>query len=173
MSRDIRRTIAVALVLVALGGCARRKKYENPIKTNSQQPDKALFDRAIGDIERSRFEVARLTLQTLINTYPDSEYIAKSKLAIADSWYRQGGSSGFAQAEAEYKDFITFFPNMEEAAESQKKVCQIHYQQMEKPDRDSMHAIKAEAECRQLLLQFPNSKLLAEVEQMLRCTGAI
>jgi len=78
----------VALILVAAvaGGCARRKKYENPIQTNSQQPDKILFDRAIGDVERSRFEVARLTLQTLINTYPDSEYIAKAKLAIADSW---------------------------------------------------------------------------------------
>jgi len=160
----------VALILAAAlaGGCARRKKYENPIQTNSQQPDKILFDRAIGDVERSRFEVARLTLQTLINTYPDSEYIAKAKLAIADSWYRQGGSHALAQAEAEYKDFITFFPGMEEAVESQKKVCQIHYQQMEKPDRDPIHALKAEAECRDALLRFPNSKFVPEVEQMLR-----
>ena len=159
------------MVLMAglLAGCGiRRKKYENPITTNSQQPDKVLFDRAIGDIEHSRFEVARLTLQTLINTYPDSEYIAKAKLALADSWFRQGGTSGLAQAEAEYKDFITFFPTMEEAAESQKKVCQIHYQQMEKPDRDPIHALKAEAECRQFLVQFPNSKFVPSVEQMLR-----
>jgi outer membrane protein assembly factor BamD len=163
------RFSVVALLLVAVaGGCARRKKYENPIQTNSQQPDKILFDRAIADIERSRFEVARLTLQTLINTYPDSEYIAKSKLAIADSWYRQGGSHALAQAEAEYKDFITFFPGMEEAVESQKKVCEIHYKQMEKPDRDPLHAVKAEAECRQALLQFPNSKFVGDIEQMLR-----
>lgn len=160
--------LALALVAALGGGCARRKKYENPIQTNSQQPDKILFDRAIGDIERSRFEVARLTLQTLINTYPDSEYIAKAKLAIADSWYRQGGTHALAQAEAEYKDFITFFPGMEEAVESQKKVCQIHYQQMEKPDRDPIHALKAEAECHQALLQFPNSKFVPEIEQMLR-----
>jgi outer membrane protein assembly factor BamD len=168
MSRNLLKVAAVALALAMLAGCARRKKYENPILTNSQQPDKVLFDRAIGDIERSRFEVARLTLQTLINTYPDSEYLAKAKLAIADSWYRQGGANGLAQAEAEYKDFITFFPNMEEASESQKKVCQIHYQQMEKPDRDPTHAIKAEYECRQLILQFPNSKFAPEAEQMLR-----
>jgi outer membrane protein assembly factor BamD len=168
MHRNWQKVMAAALILTALTGCARRKKYENPIQTNSQQPDKVLFDRAVGDIERSRFEVARLTLQTLINTYPDSEYLAKSKLAIADSWYRQGGTNGLAQAEAEYKDFITFFPNMEESAESQKKVCQIHYNQMEKPDRDPTHAVKAEAECRQLLLQFPNSKFIPEVEQMLR-----
>jgi outer membrane protein assembly factor BamD len=168
MHATVRKVIVLVAAAAALTGCARRKKYENPIITNSQQPDKVLFDRAIGDIERSRFEVARLTLQTLINTYPDSEYIAKAKLAIADSWYRQGGTNGFAQAEAEYKDFITFFPTMEEAAESQKKVCQIHYQQMEKPDRDPQHAIKAEAECRQFLVQFPNSKFVPQVEQMLR-----
>lgn len=163
-----KKALAVILALVALSGCARRKKYENPIKSDSQQPDKVLFDRAIGDIERSRFDVARLTLQVLINTYPDSEYIAKAKLAIADSWYRQGGSQGLAQAEAEYKDFITFFPTMEEAAESQMKICQIHYQQMEKPDRDPLHAVKAEAECRQMLVQFRNSKFVPNVEQMLR-----
>ncbi|HZS52358.1 MAG TPA: outer membrane protein assembly factor BamD [Bryobacterales bacterium] len=168
MHATVRKLIVLVAAAAALTGCARRKKYENPIITNSQQPDKVLFDRAIGDIERSRFEVARLTLQTLINTYPDSEYIAKAKLAIADSWYRQGGTNGLAQAEAEYKDFITFFPTMEEAAESQKKVCQIHYQQMEKPDRDPQHAIKAEAECRQFLVQFPNSKFVPQVEQMLR-----
>lgn len=159
----------MVLMAALLAGCGiRRKKYENPITTNSQQPDKVLFDRAINDIERSRFEVARLTLQTLINTYPDSEYIAKAKLALADSWFREGGTNGLAQAEAEYKDFITFFPTMEEAAESQKKVCQIHYQQMEKPDRDPVHALKAEAECRQFQIQFPNSKFASSVEQMLR-----
>ncbi len=164
----MRKVVVLVLALAMLAGCARRKKYENPITTNSQQPDKVLFDRAIADIERSRFEVARLVLQNLINTYPDSEYIAKSKLAIADSWYRQGGTQALAQAEAEYKDFITFFPGMEEAAESQMKICQIHYQQMEKPDRDALHAVKGEAECRQLLLQFPNSKFVAQTEQMLR-----
>ncbi len=164
----MRKMLVIVVAVAMLAGCARRKKYENPITTNSQQPDKVLFDRAVADLERSRFDVTRFTLQTLINTYPDSEYIAKAKLAIADSWYRQGGSSALAQAEAEYKDFITFFPGMEEAAESQMKICQIHYQQMEKPDRDPIHAAKAEAECRQMLLQFPNSKFLAQVEQMLR-----
>ena len=46
-----------------------RKKYENPITKDTQQPDKVLFDKAINDIEHGRYEVARLTLNTLINTY--------------------------------------------------------------------------------------------------------
>ena len=67
-------------------GC-RKKAYENPITKDTQQPDKVLFDTAIDDIEHGRYERARLTLQTLMNTYDTSEYLAKAKLAVADSWY--------------------------------------------------------------------------------------
>ena len=163
------RIAAVAVVLVLLTSCGfRRKKYENPIAADTQQPDKVLFDKAINDIEHSRFEIARLLLQNLINTYDTSEYLAKSKLAYADSWFREGGSNGLAQAEAEYKDFILFYPTLEESAEAQEKVCMIHYRQMEKPDRDGMHALRAEEECRNLLLQFPNSKFAPRAQQLLR-----
>ncbi len=155
------------MLLLAVLGCGR-SPYDNPIANNSQQPDKILFDKAVENIERHRYELARITLQTLINTYPDSEYIAKAKLAIADSWYREGTSTGLAQAEAEYKDFITFFPNMEEAAESQLKICQIHYNQLQKPDRNNIHAVRADQECRQLLLRYPNSVFREETEQLLR-----
>jgi len=159
---------ALLLVLaVASGGC-RRRRYENPITKDTHQPDKILFDKAIADIERGRYEIARLTLQTLINTYDTSEYLAKAKLAIADSWYREGGSHALAQAEAEYKDFILFYPTLEEAPEAQMKICMIHYKQMEKADRDQTHALRAEEECRQLLVQFPNSKFAPQVEQILR-----
>jgi len=146
----------------------RRHKYDDPITKDTKQPDKVLFDKAISDIEHSRFEIARITLNTLINTYDQSEYLAKAKLAIADSWYREGGTSGLAQAEAEYKDFILFYPTMEEAAESQQKICEIHYKQMEKSDRDANQAIRAEDECRTLITQFPNSKFIPETQQLLR-----
>jgi outer membrane protein assembly factor BamD len=163
-----RNSLGLALLtILALIGCGRNP-YDNPIATDSQQPDKVLFDQSINYIEKKRFDIARLQLQTLINTYPDSEYIAKAKLAIADSWYQQGGSSSLAQAEAEYDDFITFFPSMEESAEAQKRICEIHYDQMVKPDRDNTHAIRADQECRQLILQWPNSIFRKETEQKLR-----
>src|SRR6266852_7657936 len=165
----VRSSILLAVVLSLLSSsCFRKKKYENPITKDTLQPDKVLFDKAIADIERSRFEVARLTLNTMINTYDTSEFLAKSKLAIADSWYREGGGHGLAQAEAEYKDFILFYPTMEEAAEAQEKVCMIHYNQMDKADRDPNNALRAEQECRQLLVQFPNSKFAPQAEQRLR-----
>jgi outer membrane protein assembly factor BamD len=147
----------------------KKKKYETPISKDTLQPDKILFDRAIKDIEHGNYESARIVLNTLINTYDTSEYLAKAKLAIADSWYREGGAHGLAQAEAEYKDFILFYPNMQEAAESQYKVCEIHYKQMDKADRDNSQGQRAEDECRQVLKQFPNAKQFVDkATQMLR-----
>ncbi len=165
----IRNTgILAALAVLLFGiGCGK-KKYENPITKDTQQPDKVLFDSAMNDIEHGRYERARLTLQTLMNTYDTSEYLAKAKLLVADSWFREGGAHGFAQAEAEYKDFILFYPHMEEAAEAQEKICDMQYQQMDKSDRDPTHAFRADDECRNLLTQFPNSKFAPEAAQMLR-----
>ncbi len=72
------------------------------------------------------------------------------------------------QAEIEYKDFRTFFPNMPEAAEAQLKVANIHYQEMEKADRDYTHAMRAEEEYRSLIMEYPDSKLLPQAKQRLR-----
>src|SRR5215471_8062460 len=121
-------------------------------------------------LNHNQLDVARLVLemQTLINAYPDSEYIARAKLALADSWYAEGGSAASAQAEQEYSDFITFFPNMPEAAEAQLKIANIHFSQMEKPDRDFTHAVRAEEEYRKVILQYPdNQKMVAEAEKKL------
>ena len=168
-NKPIRWALVSLIAATMLSSCGfRRKKYENPIGKDTEQPDKVLFDKAVKDIEKGRYEVARLTLNTLMNTYDTSEFMAKAKLAIADSWMREGGTHAMAQAEAEYKDFILFYPMMEESAEAQEKVCNIHYRQMEKPDRDVNHAMRAEDECRSLLQQFPNSKFAPRVAQTLR-----
>jgi outer membrane protein assembly factor BamD len=167
MSRRIPVMLLLGLLVVTVA--CTNKKVSNPIaNVDSKQPDKVLFDRAMDAMKHNRFDVARLSLQTLINTYPDSEFVARAKLAVADSWYAEGGSASLAQAEIEYKDFETFFPNMPEAAEAQLKLANIHYQQMEKSDRDPTHALRAEEEYRQLIMQYPDSKLLPEAKQRLR-----
>ncbi len=102
----------------------------------SKQPDKELYDKAMVAMKKGRYDVARLDLQTLLNTYPESEYRMRAKLSVGDTWFKEGGSAALTQAEAEYEDFITFFPNAPEAAEAKMKVADIYYQQMEKPDRD-------------------------------------
>jgi outer membrane protein assembly factor BamD len=166
MSRRI-PLIAVGILLALTAACTNKKAVNPLADLGSKQPDKVLFDKAMDAMRHNRFDVARLQLQTLINTYPDSEFVARAKLAVGDSWYAEGGTAALAQAEQEYEDFRTFFPNMPEAAEAQLKVANIHYQQMEKADRDYTHAKRAEDEYRSMILEYPDSKLLPEAKQRL------
>ena len=180
MNRLSLKICAVALVILALGDFSsaatkrpKKKKDQdlsaNPLKNvNSKQPDKELYDKAMLALKKSRFDVARLDLQTMLNTYPESEYRMRAKLAVGDSWFKEGGTAALVQAEAEYKDFITFFPNAPEAAEAQMKVADIYYQQMEKPDRDYTNAQRAEQEYRNMINQFPDSTLVPRAKQKLR-----
>jgi outer membrane protein assembly factor BamD len=160
------------LAVVLLPGCSilhrhRNKDLAGPVNPGDQ-PDKILYEKATNEITHGRYDVGRLTLQTMMNTYPDSEYLAKAKLAIADSYYKEGGVSGLTEAELEYKDFITFFPTAPEAPEAQYRVGMAHFRLMGKPDRDRQEALLAEAEFKEFLLKYPDSRMMPVVKARLR-----
>ena len=158
---------SAALAATFLSGCFG-KKNTAPTAGTSAEPDKVLYAKATNDLKHGHYEVGRLALQTLINTYPDSEYLAKAKLAIGDSYYKEGGTAGLKQAIVEYKDFITFFPFLDESANAQMQIAMAHYRQMEKPDRDHAEAVQAEAEFQTFLEKYPNSPLVPQADQHLR-----
>jgi outer membrane protein assembly factor BamD len=108
----MRRVLISGLLgLLAVSVACTNKKVNNPLANlGSKQPDKVLFDRSMDAMKHNKFDVARMTLQTLINTYPDSEFIARAKLAVADSWYAEGGSTALQQAEIEYGHFERMIP---------------------------------------------------------------
>jgi outer membrane protein assembly factor BamD len=163
-----------ALTLVTASQCtAQILPKKKPVDkstdaSNTVEPDKQLYDKAVNDIKHGRHEVGRLGLQTLINTYPDSEYLAKAKLAIADSYFKEGGGSNITLAINGYKDFIVFFPFLPEAAYAQMQVAMANYSEMAKPDRDDTHAKAAEEEFQTFLLKYPKDPLAPQAEQKLR-----
>jgi hypothetical protein len=69
-------------------------------------------------INKSQYGAARSLLETLINNYPDSAFVSPAKLSFGDARYAEGS---YEQAELEYRDFITFFPNRPEASEGEGK----------------------------------------------------
>jgi outer membrane protein assembly factor BamD len=174
----------LVLALSLIPAEAATKKPKNPKKNTdlsanplanvaSRQPDKELYDKAMTALKKGRFDVARLDLQTMLNTYPNSEYQMRAKLAVGDAWFKEGGTAALTQAESEYEDFITFFPQAPEAAEAKMKVADIYFMQMEKPDRDYLNAQKAEQKYREMIDQFPDSSLVPRAKQRLRETQEV
>lgn len=179
LKRSLRSSSALCLLAIFSGAVAQAGIFHHKSKPLSQkddalasvtsnQPDKELFDRAMIALKKGKYDISRLDLQTLLNTYPDSEYAMRAKLAIGDTWYKEGGTASLQQAEEEYKDFITFFPDKPEAAEAQMKVADIYYKQLQKPDRDPTNAVRAQEEYRAMILQYPDSSLVPQAKQHLR-----
>ncbi len=180
----MKRYFVAVVMLLSLGGSlsarplGQKKPKITKVKTpaaqkkaapaDSAEPDKVLYLRAMQDVKQKKFTEARLDFQTLINTYPDSEYLAKAKLGVADSFYKQGGTSNFTQAVEEYKNFIVFFPFLDEAAYAQMQVGMAHYRMMEKADRDNSQAEAADQEFRTFLAKYPQNPLVPKAEQYLR-----
>jgi len=174
----LRRLVLLLLciiVLVDASQCSaqiifhkKKKVNKSTDASNTVEPDKQLYDKAMDDIKHGKHETGRLGLQTLINTYPDSEYLAKAKLAIADSYFKEGGTANITQAIAGYKDFIVFFPFLPEAAYAQMQVAMANYNEMAKPDRDNTHAKAAEEEFQTFLQKYPKDPLAPQAEQRLR-----
>jgi hypothetical protein len=63
------KTLALALLPLVLAGCLRW-----PESATHPHPDEALWARATLAFEGQRCDVENITLQTLVNTYPDSTY---------------------------------------------------------------------------------------------------
>jgi len=94
MVKKILVSAALAGALLASSGC--HHKVQNPLSNvGSKQPDKVLFDRAMESMKKGHYQESRTLLDTLINTYPDSEYIARAKLALGDAWYAEGGKAAW------------------------------------------------------------------------------
>lgn len=161
----------IVLAALSLPGCILLSKRSTDLGPNmapGDQPDKVLYEKAKAEIDHGRYDVGRLTLQTMINTYPDSEYLSKAKLLTADSYFKEGGISGLTQAEAEYNDFITFFPTAPEAPEAKYRAGMSHFRLMGKPDRDLSEARAAQEQFKEFLQKYPDNSLVPVVKGRLR-----
>ena len=166
MKRNHLSCLVALLLVVGLAGCHRHKHADLDI-SESAEPDKILYEKSVEDIQNKRYDVARLTLQTLLNTYPDSDYLSQAKLAIADSYFQEGTTGALTHAEVEYKDFITFFPHEPEVPFAQYRAALCNFRRLEKPDRDRTYAGRAEHELQLLLLNYPDSEYAADGERKL------
>jgi outer membrane protein assembly factor BamD (BamD/ComL family) len=75
-----RHIVALIVAFCSLTACSNQTSHE----VRSKHLDKVLFDKGTTAVQQKRFTVANLTLQTLVNTYPDSEYAERAKLMLQD-----------------------------------------------------------------------------------------
>lgn len=166
----MRKCLVLALLL-AFSGCGKKVQVQSD--SGLVERDRELYESAMKFLQKNRFIAARLSLQTLLDTYQDSEYGPQAKYAYAESFYREAGHSNLQSAEVEFRQFITFFPDHELADDAQLMVAMTHVKQLQRPDRDDTEARLAEYELNAMISNYPDSPLLDEAKEKLRAVQEV
>ena len=158
--------ICCVTLLVMLTACGPKNK----VASDDVRPgrDKELYEEAMTKLRKGRYDESRLMLNVVITSYPDSEYLPLAKLAIADSFYKEGGSSALEQAIGGYKDFAQYFPTHPMNCQVKLKIAHAYMRQMNAFNRDASKARQAEFQLHATLQTCQTTELKAEIEQNLK-----
>lgn len=138
----LKTLVLITMLSLIAAACGGKDKVKNE---NAAIPgrDKELYEQASTKAQKGRYDEARLLYNVVITTYADSEYLPLSKLAIADSFYLEGGTSNLEQAIGGYKDFAQYFPTHPKICDVKHKIAQSYMRQMGAYNRDATNAKKA------------------------------
>jgi TolA-binding protein len=87
--------------------------------------DRVLYTRGLENTRIGCLSVARLLFQTLMSTYPDSEYASDAWYEMAESFYREGSPAALADARRLFEEYIRFFPNASRLSEARQRLLEI------------------------------------------------
>jgi outer membrane protein assembly factor BamD (BamD/ComL family) len=73
--------LVLVIPLLCLPACSDQNEHE----LRSRNHDQILFERASIAVQQKQFSVANLNFQTLVNTYPQSEYAHRARQMLQDS----------------------------------------------------------------------------------------
>jgi outer membrane protein assembly factor BamD len=144
---------------------ARGKKAS---KTASLPPEE-VYQLALEKIAKKRYFAARAMLQETLPRIPpeDRELLPKVQLAIADAFYRDGGIVNYGEALNSYRNFITYFPQHEQAVYAQLMIGMSMFRQVLAPDRDQTMTLKAIDELRKVETLHPDSPYAKEARDVI------
>jgi outer membrane protein assembly factor BamD len=143
-------------------------EYEELIGEVQPGRDRELFIVATKEVRKGNYEVGRLLFQTIITTYPESQYLPMAKLAVADSFYIEGGTSSLIQAASGYQEWLTFFPTHPLADRVLLKIAESEMRRIGLPDREIVNARRAEQKLKAFIQNYPTSSLRPLVELRLK-----
>jgi outer membrane protein assembly factor BamD len=160
-------TFTLFITLGLLAGCGKGKDSVKNDNVAAPGRDKELYEQASEKLRKGRYDEARLTYNVIISTYPDSEYLSLAKLAVADSFYLEGGSSNLEQSVAQYRDFVQYFPTHPRVCDVYLKMAEAYMRQTGAYNRDMTKANQAYYQLRAAQQKCGNSPLKGQIEDSL------
>ena len=170
------RWAAAIAALVLIAGCASSgaRKPDKITQELLTSPKEVLFEKGKGLFDKKKFDQGRKYLNFVFETYPNEKEGRQALLLVADSYFRQGGATGYTEARFRYRDYLNRYPGTPQRDYARYQFALCYDKEHEKADRDQTSTREALQQYRVLLQEFPNSTYVTvALERIRRLTDAL
>ena len=104
--------LAAAVLLASAMGCGSggTKKPDKITQELLNSPKEVLFEKGKALLAKKKYDEGRKYLNFVFETYPNDLEGRQSLLLVADSYFRQGSTSGYTEARFRYRDYLNRYP---------------------------------------------------------------
>jgi outer membrane protein assembly factor BamD len=147
----------VALLLLS-GGCSTIADYLKP-RPQALPPASDLYAQGERELNRSRYEDARVAFKKIVERHPQSSYAPKARFLVGEAYFREGE---FEKAIKEFETFLSFYPKHQIADLVQFRLAMSYYDQMKPVEQDQGITQKALDAFKKLVREYPESRYAAD-----------
>lgn len=148
--------LALAVALLS-GGCASSSKPDKLTEELLSTPKEALFEKGKALVEKKKWETGRKYLSFVFETYPNDPLGREALLLLADSYFKQGGTTGYTEARFRYRDYLNRYPGAPRRDYARYQFAVCYDREHERPDRDQTSTREALEQYRALIREFPDT----------------
>jgi outer membrane assembly lipoprotein YfiO len=150
----VKRRLLVLLALLALPACST---HQLDLGALSSASDQVVWEAGQKAVEKKDWEGARQYFKRLIDAFPQSEHQPAARIAVADSYFEEGGTANYVLAVSSYREFLTLYPQHPKSDYAQFRAAESYFKQKNTPDRDQTATKQALEEYQRLLDVYPDS----------------
>lgn len=132
------------------------------IATLSSNSDQVIWEAGEKAAGKKEWEAARQHFRRIIDAFPQSRFGPAARVALADSYFDEGGTANHVLAASSYREFLTLYPSHPRSDYAQFRVGESHWKQRNSPDRDQTPTRQALEEFGRLLENYPDSPHVEE-----------
>jgi outer membrane protein assembly factor BamD len=149
------RSPLLLALLSALPACSHKGPAD--IATLASNSDQVVFEAGQKAAAQNNWEAARQHFKRVVDGFPQSRFGPEARLALADTYFREGGIGNYILAISAYRDFLTLYPSHAKSDYAQFQVGECFFLQKNGPDRDQTNTKKSLEEFQRLLEIYPAS----------------
>ena len=155
MRRSVCSRGTAALLAALLPACSHKGPAD--IATLASSSDEVVWEAGQKAAAKQNWESARQHYKRIVDGFPQSQHGPEARLALGDSYFKEGGTGNYILAISAYRDFLTLYPSHPKSDYAQYQVGEGFFLQKSGPDRDQTNTQKGLAEFQRLLESYPAS----------------